>query len=324
MDTRYYYSASRIKSLESTLLSEVQLERLLGSKDTEEAYKVMHDTFLAPYITDPRKTNLPRVFRKCITNTKNLLTSIAPEPELMDFLWVRYDYYNLKTIAKGKKAGLSDEEIVEKCYFAGKHEPEKLLQLINKGELQHISLEFQRAYDQSMSAKQVYEIDIIMNLSYFRTLSQWLQDTKNIFVHEYVQLVTDMYNLKTQLRIHALKESIEFPDVFAPGGMIPFFEMTTKEQIFEGLMRYGGNDHWKEALEEYEKNGHYSMIEKASDDYIVLFLKQKSIDIFSPATLFAFFRARKNNIDVIKTIVVAKDSGIKEGELRFMLRRLYV
>jgi len=324
MDTRYYYSASRIKSLETSLLSEVQLERLLGSKDEEEAFKVMHDTFLASYITDPQKTNLPRVFRKCITNTKKLLESIAPEPELTDFLWIRYDYYNLKTITKGKKVGLSDEEIIEKCYFAGKYNPEKLLQAVNAGELQRIFLDFQKAYDQAVNVKEVYEIDIIMNLAYFRTISRWAQEIKNDFVKEYVQLVIDLYNSKTQLRIQSLKESMIFPDVFAPGGTIPLSDLKTKDQIFEKFTKFGGKNHWKEALREYKEHNHYSMIEKAADDYIVTFLKEKSIDIFSPATLFAFFRARKNNIDVIKTIMVAKDSGVGEAELRFMLRRLYV
>jgi len=324
MDTRYYYSASRIKSLEASLLSEVQLERLLSAKDEEEAFKVMHDTFLAPYITHPKKTQLSRVFRKCITQTKQLIESITPEPELTDFLWIRYDYYNLKTIIKGKKAGLSDDEIIENCYFAGKYNPEQLLQAVNAGDLQRIFLDFQKAYDQAMGVKEVYKIDIIMNLAYFNTISQWSLETKNIFVREYVQIVIDLYNIKTQLRIQSLKENMTFPDVFASGGTVTRAELGTKEQIFEAFTKFGGREHWKEAVEEYKKNKHYSMIEKAADDYIVIFLKEKSIDIFSPATLFAFFRARKNNIDVIKTILVAKDSGVSEAEIRFMLRRLYV
>jgi V/A-type H+-transporting ATPase subunit C len=324
MDTKYYYSASRIKSLESTLLTEVQLERLLGAKDQQEAYKVMHDTFLAPYISDPRKTNLSRAFRKCMTLTKDLIAEIAPEPELVDFLWIRYDYYNLETIVKGKKANLPEEEIIEKCYFAGKHDPEQLLAYAGKGDLYHIDWNFQKAYDRAMKAQEVYEIDIIMNLAYFETMFQWLDNTKNAFVREYVKTGVDLYNLKTQLRLLNLADAISLPNVFAPGGTISKEQMTTQEQIFEGLKRFGGSAHWKEALDEYSKNGHFSMIEKASDDYVVMFLKEKSVNIFSPATLFAFFRARKNNIDVIKTIMVAKEGGISEGELRFMLRRLYV
>ena len=105
---------------------------------------------------------------------------------------------------------------------------------------------------------------------------------------------------------------------------MPRSALETKENILEALQRFGGEAYWKEPLEEYTKEGHYTMIEREADNFVVEYLKQKKIDLFSVATLYAFFAARRNNVELVKTIAVGKKAGVSEGELRKMLRRLYV
>jgi hypothetical protein len=53
------------------------------------------------------------------------------------------------------------------------------------------------------------------------------------------------------------------------------------------------------------------------------FLKKKSLVPFSSASLFSYFKAQKNNAQIIGTILTAKQSGIKEKELRNILRQSY-
>jgi len=321
----YMYSAGRIKALETTLLSEVNVERMLSSKDDEEFLRVLHDTFLSPYISDRKSINLLRAFRKCITNTKEMLTAIAPEPELLDILWVQYDYHNLKTILKGKRAGMHNEEIVEQCFKAGRYDIKKMINWISNEEFSFLSPWMRDAYQQATEAKEVYEIDAIINQAYFEELYSMVEKQNNDFVQDFVRLLVDLYNIRTALRVlhSAGGEGERNRSHFAPGGTVRSSEITTKEGVYEVLKRFGGEEIWKEPWQEYEQEGHFTMLERTGDDVVVEYLKRKSVDVFSVATLYAFFWARKNNVEMVKTIYVGKHAGLSEANLRKMLRRLY-
>lgn len=323
MNSQYFYSASRIKALETTLLTDGQLERLLGAKNVEEGYKVLHDTFLGEYISDAKKTKLSRALRKSITLTKHMLERIAPEPILMDYLWIRYDFYNLKTILKGKRAALTNEEILEKCYFASKYTPERILACVEQEDFSSVISNVGAAFKEAQEAREVWQIDIAMNVWYFRTIAEWSQDEKNIFIQEYVTLLIDMFNLRTRLRTVSFREGTPLPEVFISGGNVAEEHMKTREQIMGAFSRFGGERYWKDALEEYEKHESFVMIERAVDDYFLKFLREQAIDVFSPVTLFAFFWARRNNAQLIQTVMTAKEAGVSEGEIRYVLRRLY-
>jgi vacuolar-type H+-ATPase subunit C/Vma6 len=319
------YSAGRIKALETTLLSDTSVERMLGAKSMEEFFKVLQDTFLSEYIPDPQKTTLSRALRKCMTRTKEFLAEIAPEPELLDVLWIRYDFYNLKTIYKGIRAGLDDEAILERCYKMGKYDIEKLLEWVRSEDLSLLPQEMQEAYRAAEESKQVYEIDRAMNLGYFTMLNRIRKELGNAFIDEYVTLVVDFFNIRTRLRIINL-DGLGIADVgdfFVFGGSISRSSLETKENIFQALSRFGEEVYWKESWEEYLKKGHYTMLEREMDNYLVKYIKEKSVHVFSVETLFAFFVARKNNTELVKTIAIGKKSGVSEGELRKMLRRLY-
>lgn len=319
------YSAGRIKALETTLLSEVNVERMLGSKDDEEFMRVLHDTFLSPYISDRKSIDLSRAFRKCITNTKEMLTTIAPEPKLLDILWVQYDYHNLKTILKGKRAGMSDEEIAEQCFKAGIYDIHKMITWIGNEEFSFLTPHMRSAYQKALEANEVYEIDAIISQKYFEELYEMVEEQNTVFVREFVELLVDLYNIRTALRVLSVsgKDEKKKYDQFAPGGTIHSSRLQTKEAIYEALKQFGGEALWQEPWQEYEREGHFTMLERTADDVVVEHLKRKSVHIFSVAILYAFFWARKNNVEMIKTVYIGKHAGLSEVKLRKMLRRLY-
>jgi len=322
MDTRYIYSANRVKSLETNLFSEAQLERLLSAKGLAEARHALHDTFLATYIAGKEDTPIVSVLRQNLIDTKDELMAMAPDSRVLNIFWLRYDFYNLKTILKGKRAGILDEGVKELCFDIGKYAPSALLSAVNADNLKTFDLELQQAYEIAKQAREVHEIDFAMNKGYFSAIKRMSDELRDPFISRFVELLIDLFNIKTSLRIHSLK-ALNLPDIFIPGGSIQQENISTKEQALLRLKRYGGEALWGEPIEQYTKTGNYSMLETTADDYVLSFLKGESRDIFSPATLFAFFAARRNNAQVIKTILIAKEAGVKEVDTRRLLRKLY-
>lgn len=322
METKYIYSGSRAKALETGLLSNVQMERLLSSKELPEAFKALQDTFLAPYMAKHEKTDVNKALDQSMLEAKNILASISPEPGLLNILWIKYDFYNLKAIIKGKKAGFTNEEIVEKCSRASVHTPEKLIQAYDEKKLHLLNKYFNNAVEEAESAKEVFEIDIAMNIHYFKAIKEIAAAYKNNFVNEYISLLIDFFNIESSLRLLSLNKT-GLENIFIPGGKIYKKDLDGRKNILEQYKKFGGEKIWSDAIKEFEETGDFSLLERTADEYTLSFLKEKSADIMSPAPLFAYFSAKKNNAQTIRAIMVAKQAGLPERDLRIILRRLY-
>lgn len=322
--TSYIYANSRIAALEARLLSASQLERLISAKDADEAFDALNDTFLAPFIAGKTRADLPRILRKSVSATKRRITAMVPETQVFDVLWLRYDFYNLKTIIKARKVGLSHEEIHERCFYAGTIDVDALIAAVDKDAVAQLLPEMGAAYDEARSATQVYEIDIAMNRGYFRAARRVADEVAEPFLRAYVTRVIDLYNLATQLRLLTLPLNIDKDAVFMAGGSLQRAQMATREAILGHYARMGDAQTFQQAIDAFEQTGDFAVLEKAVDDALVAFVKKHAmVQTFSFVPVFGYFLAHRNNTQIVKTVIAAKESGMDEQTLRRLLRKLY-
>ena len=327
MDKTYYYSGPRVKALQTTLLNETNLERLLSAKSTDEVYVVLHDTFFAPFVAEAevKKKSLFAALREALVETKKELLSLAPEPALLDLLWIRYDFFNAKVALKGKRAGISRKEVRSYCYPLGTVAIEKVLENVFEEKQAAVPSFLRRALEQAEKEEQSFAIDLSLQKAYFQELSSRARKTAHPFLQKYAAISIDIFNMKTRLRLLRLQDLGLFPSsYFIEGGTFRPQDMEKEEQVLALLGRFGGKERWEEAIQEYREEGHMTIMEKVFEDILLDFVKEEEADIFSLAPLYGYFLARRNNAMIIKTIYRAKESGMEEAKLRRILRRLYV
>lgn len=317
----YIYAGTRARTLENTLLTETQREMLVGAKSVAEMYRNLHDTFLAPYLAEHDESELSSILEQSITDTYHDLRTMTPEPELLNILWLKYDFYNLRAIIKGDLRGLDDDMIKGLCFTTSVYPPEALLAAYRDDNLGGLDERLESARREAASYTSIADIDLIMNLHYLTAIRDMAAVLDNDFVRGYVLRLIDLFNLKAGLRLANFDVNVR--DMFVEGGTLYRSSLENVDNIAAELQRYGGPQHWKEALEEYRSSGSFALIEKAADDYMNQWLKEQSYDIFSPAPLFAYFNAKKNNVQMIRAIYVGKEAGLEEHEIRYNLRNLY-
>ncbi|OIO32921.1 MAG: hypothetical protein COZ49_03420 [Candidatus Yonathbacteria bacterium CG_4_10_14_3_um_filter_47_65] len=318
----YIYAGTRAKVLKQKLLSETQTERLFGAKSVAETFKVLQDTFLAPYLAKHEKTDITEALDECIVDTKKLLKSIAPQPEILDVLWVKYDYHNLKTIIKGKRMGLGNEDITNLCFSAGIYAPEQILREYEKGDLRALNYHFHEAMEEAEHSERRYGIDVAMNTHYFKTIKTIADKTKDTFLRMFVALLVDTFNIKTALRSISLEE-LAGMETFVDDGTFSKDDLATTDNVFKNIGKIGGVTMWTRVIDHYKTTGNYGLIEKTIDEYITQFLMERGREVTSPAPLFSYFTRLKNNARIIGSIVATKRSGMNEKELRAVMRRVY-
>jgi len=322
MSNKYIYAGVRSYTMMQNLLSESNLERLLGAKSTTEGFKVLQDTYIAEYLSRHEDKNLARALEESVSRAKDVLDSISPEPEPLRILWAKYDFYNLRTIIKGSRQNLSDEKILLQCFKTGIYPPASVLREFKQEKLGRLNVLLAKAAEEANSVQNSFEIDLVTERHYFEFIKEIMERSKDSFIKDYVTLLIDFFNIKTAIRLETLS-SILNKDVFVSGGRITKSRLQKEEQIFSALKTYGGEAVWSLALEIYRKEKNFALLDKAMEEYALKFLKERSFDLFSIAPLFAYFSAQKNHAQTIRAVMSAKEAGVSEHDIRVILRRLY-
>ncbi len=318
MDSTYLYSGTYASVLSSRLLSETQRELLLASSTPAEMHTVLLDTPLAAYVTEHPDIKIATQAFVAAEVTK--LRRLIPDEVVLAILLLRHDYYNAKQIVLAKQAGQSDEATVARCRPLGTISPARLLTLVNTNTLRFTYPELGELYRTIAEANPLpHDIVDVALLTHLVSLAD---QYPNSFVSRYVTLTIDLHNLLMRLRVltHPESDALLLTGTFVPGGSMSKTGLESLESVLSRLGRFGGEAHWREAKEAFEINRDFSQLDRAADNYLMRFLKRESIEVHSPAPLFAYYHAVLEHTQFIAAIASAHAAGLQNSSLRHLVR----
>ncbi len=340
--TQFTYSAARVRALEPKLLDPGDVERMLGAKTAREAYKILNDLEYATHIGDIDKMqDFQEVITAGLKDSKEVLDRICPDSRILDILFLRYDFHNIKTILKGQSASSpkkTEEEIRAQLLPLGRIPVESIMNFFYDKDNAHLPLPEHYVAPLKGWIKMAREqedprlMDLILDNAALAFPADIANLVEHPFVIEFVKQLIDLQNIKTYLRIKLLKqeESFESTDfLFAAGGKLPIYKFTDNMDAdinaLSGVFR--GTDYYEVAqkgLEAFDKFKSFVYLEKFADEHLMQLAKKSRYSAFGPEALVAYFYAKQNNAQIIRMIMVGKLNGLPEDMLRERLHELYV
>jgi V/A-type H+-transporting ATPase subunit C len=326
MQTSYIYSASRLNTLATFLLSKTDIERLMVAAPGVELQSALKETYLAPYILKATEDTIPSAIEQTLIEAKQLIHRIAPKGNMFRVLWVQYDIHNLRVFIKAQAKGLSFEECSAFTSARGIYDPAVLFEYSQKGELNRLRSQWQEAFATAVrlvTAGELDKVDGVLDQAFFSAIKSIADGESDPFLKKYVRGVIDIYNLKSRLRAVTYPQ-VNFTPVFITGGTFAQSEIDSKEQVFAALEKLGGQGFWRTAVEYYQETANTTRIDARADEYILTLAKESSFDMFSSASIVLYYLQCRQSAANVRTIVVGKNSGIKEEDIRANLRMAYV
>jgi V/A-type H+-transporting ATPase subunit C len=326
MQTQYIYSASRVNTLSQYLLTKTDIDRLLVADAGDDLQSALKETYLAPYVLQDSEGDMAHAIEATLIEAKQLLRRIAPEGEMLEVLWVQYDLHNLRVFAKAQALGKTFTEVEQFVSARGIYDPSELYALTEKNELNRLQMSWQESYDAAArhaTAGEIDQVDGVFDQLFFATTARIAQSCNDAFLRKYVRTIIDLYNLKARLRVETF-DQIKFTPVFISGGSFAEREVETKEQVLAAFAQLGGDAFWRTAVEQFIAAGNTTHIDARADEYLVDMAKQASFDMFSSASLVLFYLQSRQSAANVRTIVVGKNSGMNEEDIRSNLRLAYV
>jgi V/A-type H+-transporting ATPase subunit C len=332
-DNNYAYIVGRVRAFETQLLNQTLLERILDAKNADEAFRVLNDhPLLSDHIGDLKVGDYQKVFLAGLKSMQKIIHEMAPYKDVMNFLWYKYDFHNLKVILKARLMEHGYADIEHALIDVGLHSLENWEKVLFEGK--PIDL-IPGAEPAIKEASEFYEktknpqiIDLIIDQHYLNELSRMADEMDSPFVQAYVTRLIDIINTRTFVRCKELKEDkAHLEKLLAKGGSVyPATFINAYEKGYDELRVILEKQPYMadlaEALDSVKKEKSLLALETKILENLQNFMKESQRESFGPEPVFAFFYKFENHLQILRTIFIGKLNKLEVKEIAASLPAL--
>ncbi len=336
----FAYAVGLVRALETNLLSENEMERMLLAKSPEEALRILNETDFGRNLDPATK---PEDFQKVLDKTflefKERLVKSVPDKRILNILWMEYDFHNIKTMLKAKLMGKSFEDIEGILSKLGKidvmHLKDYIFDGVNRDwdiypqTEQYIKKRILTAKNLFLKIGNPQVIDLFLDQKLMKVIFGKAEDSKSEFLMDYVRKLIDLNNIRLFFRMQITGKDIQmFEYGFLWNGTIPWEKM--RDAYSQGLKNFVENMKntpyskiVSEGMKKYEEENTLIYLEKEIENYLIEYIKGAKLITFGPEPIIAYLLAKKNNAFITRMIMVNKLNKIPPEEIKERLRILY-
>lgn len=324
----YAFAVARIRALEKGLISKERMGRLAeGSLDDVVRMLNEHGYGDMPEATAAQCDALiARELAKAVLEVRE----ISPEPDVTDLFLLKADIHNIKVLIKARLLeGKEEPYLVE----GGIYDKDALAAAVRDHDYRDLPeaiKEELNALEKALQSKvNPQMVSVALDRAYLKQTNAVLQKHKSAFAEQYFRARADFDNVLALMRIRAMGGHKDMlGDVLLPAGDIAHSTfLDAFEQPFESIMKMLATGKAGTAiakgLEEVQRTGHNSALEKARDDYLMQLIKKNKYDSMTLAPVLGYYLAREQEAKCVRLIVTAKRNGLSEQTIAERLREVY-
>ncbi len=327
-NSEYAFGVAKIRALETGYIDEVALNTLLTAEG---------ERFIANFfeVTGVRMTesdsisliidNLERSFSDSFLMVKSLLI----EESMKRLISLRYDYELLKLIVKeikGEEVRI-DISLLERSNYSH----EMLKTSLAEGKALEIGETMYRTYRKLVDLREASgrEIDTDCDRAFYCEVFQILDVDANQFIRNYFVREIDALNIVTTLRLKIQgKKRTMVKERYIPFGTIALsyleegfdlnldgFATRIQFSLLANLLR--------EVNKGLDEEAQVAQVEKYIEDDQTRYLKESMFVTFGIEPLLSYLWTKERELKNLRTIFIAKMSGVGTDEIKKYVRGIY-
>lgn len=326
-DTDYLALSARIQVMQTRLLNDARIERMLTAKDTQEAAKVLDECGYGA-LSEMHVASLETLLSDARAQLYADMEKNAPNVAVLDFFRLKYDYHNAKVIVKSQAQGKRAEHlfIPGGRYDAGNMQAEYLEET-----LLHVSDTFRSAIfsarDILVETADPQKADLALDRGLYEEMKAYGVQSESKYLMEYTVHAIDGANLRSAVRAARLEKDSEFlQGVLIEGGSVSTRQIATANaQELENLYQGGifAESAAVGATVMYGQDHPLTQFERLCDDALTNFLLSARRVPFGVELLVYYLAARETESVLIRTILAGRMAGLESEEIRPRLRTTF-
>lgn len=344
----YEYATGLIRVLEKQLPDTTDFERMLGAKNADEALSVLRETIFSSVLADRSQEQYNEILEDGMLQLKNTLKKSLEENTLSNFLFIQYDFQNIKTLIKEKLFNIADENALSRL---GLEQIEMLKTIIGQtfkncssspqsSKPKKIKLQKRRAQEPltilTQSIKQCIEkiaqidnatpgqIGEIVDFEQQQTQKRLAFLIHSRFVNDLIKLRADFMNTKLLLRFTREKEntgSINNPFFLSGGRFLPqkLVDLYKNDApiMFHNLKEIFEVYKITNVIRLFKEKIDLPQLELELDKAEFSFTKTRAQSAsYGAAVIIGYFEAHRASIRNIRLIISGKLNRLSENALK--------
>ena len=296
------YSNARVRVMENTFLNQEKFNRLVYSESVDEAMRVLQESNYGGG-TIAENGDYEKILRAEEDKVSAFMAESMPEGCGMESFLMKQDYHNAKALTKAKYMRI-----------------ERLPALMAKA-LSDIDLA------RANGDKSPRTIDVTLDKACYADVLRVAKAGKQKTVIRYWTACVDFANITTFIRSRKEGEELRnFRKAFIEGGEIP---LSTYEAAYDGTdeavaEKFRYTSYGKIVYEAFSgEEGAMVAFERAQDNYLLDIFKRDRTDIFSISPLAGFYVAKKQEIKVVRMILICVKNHVDTTQIKARLRDYY-
>ncbi|MDH3324780.1 MAG: V-type ATPase subunit [Candidatus Peregrinibacteria bacterium] len=325
----------RIRALESKLLDVGRLDRMIGAKNAEDAFRVLVELQYSEYLNEStRAESFNEIIDRGLSETKKMISESDKDFAGFQFLWAKYDANNLKRAAKIKLIEGKDkiEDFSDENGFSllGDISQEEVENAIFEGKIsENIPNEFVKAL---RSIESIYEktqsfrdVEFAIDTALYDYLARIASKSYSSYLKDLFRFTVNSLNLQAIARSVLVFDEKLPKNAFIHHGDFHFSDIE-KIESFEDFTNFVKITDFSSVLDNIKENDSDEdkvlKIGKEIDSLYKNFTHDSAEgEISSPQIPINYFERRVQNARMIKFVMFAKFHGMSPEKIYKTLER---
>ncbi len=325
----YAYIMGLFRSLEGKLLNPNDIERMIDAPDIESAFRVFNDTEYADNLLEVEPKDFKKALNDDLKQTRDLYEQVISDKKILEFLFLRHDFHNIKLAFKEK---YSQKDLAEKESQIGTILSSSIKNYILNEARVDLRKELKEIIDQARAEfeknNNPHFIDSYLDRKMFALLSQTVDEIGNDFITDFLKMQIDMANIKIFLRTRRLKKDGKWlENELIPGGrikekeLLSVYDKDDKEALNTFFIHF--NNKFISLIVDYLEDKNLWKLEQQFENYELEYLKETKRMSYGPEIAVAYYYAKKNALRNVRLIMTGKLNEVAPAEIRERVRNLW-
>lgn len=326
--SRYGSAVGRVMVRESTLLSRQEVDRMLYP-DYDEALGVAYDTAYGPYIEHARvAADIESGLERFLQDQYSFLEDASKGQPVARFMQMKYDFHNLKVLAKKFFVGGDlQEHLFSKLASVSLESLDRAIQGVGSSP---IPVYLQKAVDLVRQAARKgeldsQEIDTIVDRAFLEERLRIAKRERSRPLERYCRAAIDVANMMVMLRGMRLGKSSAFYELaLVDGGTFTRSELRalTGRSFAEVTARLLSSRFGRlvaDALDKGDERVRLTSLDRATDDYLMEKIAGFSSVSVGPERIIRYMIMRENEVAMLRIIFVGKLNSLSPAVIESRL-----
>lgn len=321
-DTKYTYAVARIRTKETTLLTDAAIEQILACRNEEAALNFLKEK---GWGDGSRKETADEMLEYEQKKIWREVKELAGGEKFLKVLTIPKEFHNLKAAIKQVCSSVEYQRIF---YEDETIDSKKLWGIIEKHRFEELPDSMREAAREATEAllqtRDGQLCDIIIDKAAMEAMRKEAKASGSEPVRSYTENMIAAADIRIAVRSAKTKKSAEFMKR----------AMADCEPVSVHLLIHAALK-GTEAIQEYLRTigfgdmadaigASFSAFDKCCDDRIIRTIQPERYHAFSEGPIVAYLLARENEIKTVRIILSGKANGLSAESIRERVRKMYV